>query len=155
MNDYAARLRATADYIDRHDVPRLLSVTVSGLTDVVDFHGSPLNCNRVAVFLRWADTLDGDVALVVVPREKDSRFHLYARGTLPGTDLAAEFVVIVDGDDYPALADEIGSGEDEIPVIRGQLANIAAGRGELTPELLAEAEHWAANPLPRDPGATS
>ncbi|MGW4525131.1 hypothetical protein [Amycolatopsis sp. NPDC004378] len=25
----------------------------------------------------------------------------------------------------------------------------------LTPELLAEAEHWAANPLPRDPGATS
>lgn len=157
MNDFTDRLRAVADYIDKHDVPRLLSATVSSLTNTVDFHGSP-SSDWLAVFLRWAGTLSGEVALVAIPYGET--FHLHARGTLPGTEFAADLIVVVDNVDYPTLADEIGSGEREIPVAREQLAKIAAGTVEhttvaLAPELLAEAEHWAANPLPRDLGATS
>lgn len=124
MNDFTDRLRAAADYIDKRDVPRLLSVSVC--PDVVDFHGSPHNSNRMAVFLRWADTLSGDVALVTIPH--GTGFHLHARGTLPGTDVAADFVVVVDAVDYPALADEVGPGEDEILVTREQLKKIAMQR---------------------------
>lgn len=151
MNDFTDRLRATADYIDKHDVPRLLSARVD--TDVVDFHGTTSSrIDRLPMFLRWADTLGGDVALAAIPH--GTTFHLHVRGTLPGTEYAADLVMIVDSVDYPMLADEIGTSEDEIPVTREQLAKIAAGVGELTPELRAELEYWAANPLPRDLGAT-
>jgi len=127
MNDFTDRLRAAADYIDKHDVPRLLSARVD--TDVVDFHGTTSSrVDRLRMFLRWADTLGGDVALIAISHGKG--FHLYARGTLPGTKFATEIVVIVDSDEHPALAEALNDAfvddEGNIPVTREQLAKIAA-----------------------------
>jgi hypothetical protein len=129
MNNFTDRLRVAADYIDKHDVPRLISVSVR--TDSVDFHGTTTSSrvDRLPMFLRWADTLGGDVALIAVSHGKG--FHLYARGALPGTEFAAELVVIVDSAEHPALADALGDasvdGEGNIPVTREQLTKIAAG----------------------------
>lgn len=127
MNDFTARLRAAADYIDKHDVPRLLSARVD--TDVVDFHGTTSSrVDRLPMFLRWADTLGGDVALIAISHGKG--FHLYARGTLPGTKFATEIVVIVDSDEHPALAEALNDAfvddNGNIPLTREQLAKIAA-----------------------------
>lgn len=129
MNDFTERLRAAVDYIDKHDVPRLLSVSVR--TDSVDLHGTTSSrVDRLPMFLRWADTLSGDVALIAVSHGKG--FHLYARGTLPGTKYAAELVVIFDSSEHPALAealkDAFVDAEDNILVTREQLAKIAVQR---------------------------
>ena len=122
MNDFTDRLRAAADYIDKHDVPKLLSASVR--TDSVDFHGTAGSRSNLAMFLRWADTLGGDVALYAAPHVET--FHLYAHGVLPGTEFAAELVAIVNGADYPTLTEEVGPGEDKIPVTREQLEKVAA-----------------------------
>jgi len=126
MNNFTDRLRAAADYIDKHDVPRLLSARVD--TGVVDFHGTTNSrVDRLPMFLRWADTLGGDVALIAVSHGKG--FHLYARGVLPGTEFAAELVVIADSAEHPELADALGDNEGDIPVTREQLTKIIALSG--------------------------
>ena len=121
-DDFSDRLRAAADYIDKHDVPRLISASVD--TTVVDFHGTTSSrVDRLPMFLRWADTLGGDVALTAIPREEN--FHLHALGKLPGTEFDADIVVIIDRVNYPTMVDEIGVGVGEIPVTRELLDAVA------------------------------
>lgn len=116
--DTVAALRALADYIEKHDVPRLLSAGRDTLA--LGMHGR----GDMAVFLRWADTLDGPVRLSAMPNE--DTYHLHARGTLPGTAFAADLVVIVKGEESAALAEEIGRDGFDIPVSRDLLDKIAA-----------------------------
>lgn len=143
MNDFTDRLHAAADYIDKHDVPKLLSAGVDSY--VVDFHGTTSSPDRLGMFLRWADTLGGDVALTAIAHGKGA--HLHARGMLPGTEYAANLVVVVNSATYPTLAEVVGDAEDEVPVTREQLEQVAAGRGCLAPELLAEVKHWSETPF--------
>lgn len=125
--DTVAALRALADYIEKHDVPRLLSAGRDAVG--LDMHGK----GDMARFLRWADTLDGPVRLSAMPHKETH--HLHARGKLPGTDFAADLTVIADGQESVALAEEIGSDGLDIPVSRDLLEKVS-GKTKATEEVL-------------------
>lgn len=150
MNDTPARLCAVAYYIQKFDVPELLAVEFR--TDGVDFHGHSEE-HEIATFLRWADTLGGDVEMTV---HKSEYYHLHAVGFLPGTDIAAKLkVLVVPRAERDALEEEFGRPAQPVAITRAQLAKIADpelldDRPFLTEEQKAEIEHWSNTPMPHE-----
>lgn len=112
--------------------------------------------------LSWAKTLtDLEITLKPHGTKDPTACTIKVRGaTVTGVRVEVWDIDVEDGDLYRWRGTEY-----ETPITLERLsAYVAAGTVEhadehtaspLPPELLAEAEHWAAHPLPRDLGATS
>lgn len=125
----AERLLDVAAYIAKHDVPRLLDVSVDFRGNKL--HGSAPDGAVLAAFLHWTETLDGDVEMIADP--SGSTYHLTAKGTSAGTPLT--LLMIVRGAEYATLHQELtGHAPVAVPLLRSQLAKLA------DPELLDDRE---------------
>jgi hypothetical protein len=128
MTTSIERLRAVADFAEKHDLAGPLSSANVHFDCKVQLYGAG---DEIAALIPWAEALGETVIWI---RDVKPDFHLYVRGELPGLDGPFTVVAVTEGVETQAIVDAaMFRASSDLPVALAVMRRLARS-GKDTPK---------------------